>query len=247
MPGKAPPFPGLDGSHGLAPLERNLLKDRAADILRSQIISGRILPGARLAEREVAQALGISRAPARDALSALENEGLLVSKPSGRYVIELTEQDVRELYDVRIALERLAVAHAARHTCPANQAALLAMLAQLEDVVARGNVGAFVTNDIETHRLIWRQAQNRHLYNTLDSMVGAIFGFVASNAAQYDWQLTVDVHRDTIMSIGSGDVSAAVVSIERHLESALQRSLQALRHNGQAPSAALHQTNSLLR
>src|SRR5207249_8524626 len=70
---------------------RNLLKDRAMDLLRDHIVSGRIPAGAKVVERDVAQLLGISRAPVRDALIQLETEGLVVSKPSGRYVIELSE------------------------------------------------------------------------------------------------------------------------------------------------------------
>ena len=64
-------------------LERNLLKDRAMDLLRDHIVSGRIPAGAKVVERDVAQLLGISRAPVRDALIQLETEGLVVSKPSG--------------------------------------------------------------------------------------------------------------------------------------------------------------------
>ena len=90
-------------------LLRVSLKDQAADILRDQIISGEISPGSKLVEREVAELLGISRAPARDALMQLEKEGLVVSQLDARYVIELTERDIRELHAIRLVLERLAV------------------------------------------------------------------------------------------------------------------------------------------
>ena len=90
-------------------LGRVFLKDQVNELLRDMIISGRFPPGTKLIEREVADNLGVSRAPVRDALLQLEREGLLVSKPNGRYVIELTEHDIRELYQVRNALEKLAV------------------------------------------------------------------------------------------------------------------------------------------
>ncbi len=229
-------------SRGLLRIERVLLKDRAADQLRSQIIRGRIPPGTKLTERKIAHLLGISRIPARDALLQLEQEGLLVQKSNSRCVIELSERDVSELYQVRIALEKLAVELAARNTSPENRAVLLAKLQEMHDVISRGDVDAYVATDVETHRLIWEQSGNRHLLNTLDSMVGSIFGFIASNAEHYDWQETWELHRDTVDSINSGDVRAAVASIERHLDNALQRSLRALaltKHPAQtAPSGA---------
>src|SRR3954464_8265038 len=105
-------------------LDRNSLKDQSTELLRTYIIGGRIPPGTKLAERELADLLGISRMPARDALMDLEREGLVVSKPNGRYVIEVSQQDVQNLLQVRLELERLAVTLAAQHTSSANRAAL---------------------------------------------------------------------------------------------------------------------------
>ena len=70
-------------------LDRNSLKEQSTELLRSYIISGRIPPGTKLAERELADLLGVSRMPARDALMDLEREGLVVSRPNGRYVIRI--------------------------------------------------------------------------------------------------------------------------------------------------------------
>ena len=69
-------------------LKRNLLKDQAAEVLRDYISDGRLPEGSKVTERDVANLLGIGRAPARDALMALEAEGLVVSRPDGRYVFE---------------------------------------------------------------------------------------------------------------------------------------------------------------
>ncbi|MBT4502566.1 MAG: GntR family transcriptional regulator, partial [Gemmatimonadetes bacterium] len=82
-------------------LERSLLKDRAADTLRTYISSGEIPEGTKLTERDVSELLGISRSPARDALMVLETEGLVVFRSTGRFVIELTEKDVRDIHMLR--------------------------------------------------------------------------------------------------------------------------------------------------
>lgn len=206
-------------------LQRLSLKDQAADILRDQIISGQIPTGTKLVEREVADLLEISRAPARDALMQLEKEGLVVSKSDARYVIELTERDIRELHAVRLVLERLAVELATRNTNPHNRTAQLATLKLMEDAITHRDRAAFARADVEGHALIWEQANNIHLKNTLHSMIGPIFMFMANAAEFYNWEETYELHRDLVECINSGDFEAAQASIERHLENSCRRAV----------------------
>src|SRR5215212_5438146 len=151
-------------------LDRNSLKDQSTELLRSYIISGRIPPGTKLAERELAHLLGISRMPARDALMDLEREGLVVSKPNGRYVIELSQTDVQNLLQVRLELEKLAVTLAAQHTSPVYQAALEANLQQMRAAIQQNDRNAYVKSDLEAHQLIWQQAHNPYLLKMLHSI-----------------------------------------------------------------------------
>lgn len=210
---------------GVVKLQRLNLKDQAADVLRDQIISGQIPTGSKLVEREVADLLGISRAPARDALMQLEKEGLVISKSDARYVIELTERDIRELHAVRLVLERLAVELATRNTNPRNRAAQLATLKLMAEAITNRDRAAFARADVEGHTLIWEQADNIHLKNTLHSMIGPIFMFMANSAEFYDWEETYDLHRDLVECINSGDLAAAQSSIERHLQNSCERSV----------------------
>lgn len=219
--------------------QRSLLKDQVVEFLRDSIVSGEMIPGAKVGERELAEHLGISRVPVRDALMQLEAEGLVVSKPGGRCVIELTEPDVRELYQVRLALERLAVKLATLNTSPQNRTALLDKLQEMRDAFADRDARAYPRNDVEIHGLVWQQAGNRHLLNTLNSMVGPIFMFVARNAEQFDWGETLGLHEDLVHSINVGDVRAAEQSIEHHLNNALQRSLQVFQSSRQTAGDAL--------
>lgn len=210
-------------------LERSLLKDQATELLRDCIISGQIPPDTKLVEREVAELLGTSRAPARDALIELEKEGLIVTKSNGRHVIELSERDIRELYQVRLALEKLAVELAIQNASPENRTALLTKLQEMKEAVARNDYSAFTMNDVEMHRLIWVQANNRHLLKALNSMVGPIFMFVARHAKCCDWNETLELHEDLVTCVNSGDVRMVLKSIERHLDNALHRSLRVFR------------------
>ena len=207
-------------------LARKSLKDQAIELLRDYIVGGSIPPGTKIVEREVADLMGISRAPVRDALMELEKEGLVVTKSSGRYVIELTEKDVRELYQVRLALERLAAELAAQNTCPENCAALTAKLEAMRAAVDQGDRSKHVAADVEMHWLVWKQADSEHLLRMLSSMVGPVLMFVANNADEYDWQETLALHEDLAESVNSGEAVAAAKSIEQHLDNALQRSLR---------------------
>lgn len=207
-------------------LERSSLKAQTVDVLRDEIISGRIPPGTRLVEREVAQLLGVSRAPIRDALMELEKEGLVESGSNGRCVIELTERDIRELYEVRLSLERLAVKLAAENTSPENRVALSAKLEELRDAIKTRDRSRYIKSDLESHFLVWRQAGNRHLLKMLDSMVGPIFMFIANNAEVYDWSATLDCHQEMVDSIYAGDTDRAVESMDCHIRQALERSLK---------------------
>jgi DNA-binding GntR family transcriptional regulator len=209
-------------------LDHKLLKDRAADTLRDYISSGRIPEGIKLTEREVSHLLGIGRAPTRDALMILEAEGLVISKPDGRYVIELTEKDVRDVHVLRWTLERLAVELAAANTSETNRAALRASLRALEEVVARGDPGSCTKADMALHRTIWRQADNPHLLRVLDSVLGAIF-VLADRVKTYgneDLQRMFGGHRELVDRIVAGDGAGAAQILERHLKSALAESLR---------------------
>jgi DNA-binding GntR family transcriptional regulator len=206
-------------------LDRATLKEQAAALLRSSIISGKIRPGTKLVEREVADTFGISRAPARDALMQLEKEGLVISRPDARYVIELSERDIRELHEVRLALETLAVQLATRNTCPENQLAQQAVLAQMEAAAIAEDGDAFAKADLDAHALVWKQADNEHLENTLRTMLGPIFMFMANATEYYNWQETLELHRDMVRSIASGDEAAATDSIRRHLANSRERAV----------------------
>jgi GntR family transcriptional regulator of gluconate operon len=164
--------------------------------------------------------------PVHDALIQLEKEGLVVSKPDARYVIELTERDIRELYRVRLALEKVAVELAAQNTSPANRLALCSKLEEMKKGVGDQDYRIYTQSDVDMHSLIWHQSDNRHLESILQTMIGPIFMFVAYNAERFDWNETLQLHTNLVSCISAGDAIAAVESITLHLDIALNRSLK---------------------
>lgn len=90
-------------------------KAQAYDQLRTLLLGGEVRPGQRLSHRSLAKDLGLSRSPVREALLALEAEGLIEHRPqSGVYLREVSPQELEELYDMREAIEPYAAERAAR-------------------------------------------------------------------------------------------------------------------------------------
>ncbi|MDF1790281.1 MAG: GntR family transcriptional regulator, partial [Thalassobaculaceae bacterium] len=115
------------------PIERVTLSTQVAERIRGDILSGAFQPGEQLHEVELALSLGVSRGPLREAMQRLVQEGLLTSLPHrGVFVIDLSEDDLLDVYFVRASLEEAAIRRVvARSERTATAAALTA--------VARGN------------------------------------------------------------------------------------------------------------
>ncbi len=128
--------------------------------LRSDIMRGALAPGALLAEATVARRFGVSRVPAREALFALEREGLVGFSPTGRaYVKELSPQDFEELFVLRLALEPLSARLAASHL-RADPWGLEANVAATESAKSIADVTRL---DLDFHQIILARAGNSRL------------------------------------------------------------------------------------
>jgi DNA-binding GntR family transcriptional regulator len=103
------------------------------------------------------------------------------------------------------------------------------MLKKMEESVARRDKDAFARADIESHTLVWEQADNLHLKKVLHSMIGPIFMFMANSAEHYDWHETLELHREMVTHINNGNREAAQDSIKRHMENSCERSVGVLR------------------
>lgn len=156
---------GTDGDQS-ASLPRS---ERAYQQLRAAIQAGQLPPGTRLREVELAESLGLSRTPVREALSRLESEGLVVNEPNrGMMVTRLDASMVSELYVMREVLESTAAALAARHATDVE-------ISLLRDIVERDlsfadDPDRLAMNNRLFHETLHRCAHNRYLLKTLRSL-----------------------------------------------------------------------------
>ena len=206
-------------------LKRLSLKDQVTSLVRENILKGKLPSGSKLIERELAESLGVSRMPIHDALIQLEKEGLVVSKTDGRYVIELTRQDLYELFEVRVVLERLAAELAAKNTSPENAQTFQVLFCGMKEAVEHHDMDAFIDGHTKIHQLIWHQACNPHLLRTLDSILGPILMFMA-RSEYINWDNTLERHGAIIDNINVGNQEVAGEYMARHIMQSLEHVMQ---------------------
>lgn len=155
-------------SASLTPASRS---DSAASRLRSDILSGSAEPGMLLAEAAVAERLGVSRVPVREALFTLEREGLVEFSATGRaFVKRLTPQDFEELYVLRLTLEPLA----ARLAAPALKADASKLERNIQATQRATTVQEVTRLDLEFHELIMAASGNARLLRLWRSLRGEL-------------------------------------------------------------------------
>jgi len=141
-------------------ISRTVLREQVKDVLLQRIVSGELEPGDRLVETRIAQELGTSQAPVREALRDLELLRLVESEPfRGSRVRGFGEKELVEVYPVRASLEELA-ARLAAENLGGNVSALEAEYETMRVAARRGDINALVRHDIAFHRLIVEAADN---------------------------------------------------------------------------------------
>ena len=157
----------VSGLSRLKTLERKSTSDRISGELRQMIIEGSLLPGEQLAEARLAELLGVSRAPVREALQQLVQQKLLVTVPNkGATVVSFSASDVWEIYDARCALESHAAARIFDNGPVARAKAadaLRSVLTDLRSAVKGGDHRQISAADLEFHTVLVAASDNSRL------------------------------------------------------------------------------------
>ncbi|MGW4057996.1 GntR family transcriptional regulator [Amycolatopsis sp. NPDC004747] len=190
-------------------------RQRVREELRERILTGRLRPGDRLVERELAEDLGVSRVPVREAIRSLEAEGFLVVQSPRRVVVrQLARVDVEELFDVREALEGLAAGLAAARAGAAELKRLERALADAARATARGDAARITVLNSRFHDEIVAIAGNALLSTMLQPLEGRLRWLTSQNE---HWAELLDEHRRLYEAIASGDAERAKASAVEHV------------------------------
>jgi DNA-binding GntR family transcriptional regulator len=204
----------------LQPLTAGPLSSRVLDTLRTAIFDGRLLPGTPLRELHLARDLRVSQATVRQALLQLEQLGLVVRTPNiGTHVTRMSPQEVRERVELRLVLEERALVAAAPRMTPDDFAELDGRLADLSEATARNAYFDQARADLEFHRCIWRHADNRTLYRTLDQLAVPLFAFVSILRGSNRQTLAdvVQSHEGIVRALRDGDAAGIHDTLRDHL------------------------------
>lgn len=214
---------------------------RVRDVLRRAILGGRLRPGQRLNETQIAEQLGVSRTPLREALRHLEAEGLVEPDGQGGMVVtRLDVNDIASMYECRIALERLSAASAARHATQEDVKQLRAMLDEARAIVRRGDMPGLLNHNVAFHRLIAVTGRNSWVLRLLEQLWGHMLLFRANVLGPPGEEGTVmkvlAEHEYIVDCIAKRDGSGAADAMEAHLRRDLDRGRRALETSGTASS-----------
>lgn len=176
-------------------LPRSGLARAAVNALREEILEGRLVQGERLSEVSLSTTLGVSRAPIREALFHLEQEGLVVSLPyKGASVVSLSPQDFLELSTLRVSLEKLAWARGMERVTPEVLRELNATIAEMQFAVKSDQKAKLVRLDLNFHDRIFVLADHSRLYTAWQAIKWQVALFLLARRVKVDDYHSIIVH-----------------------------------------------------
>ena len=195
------------------------LRDVVFETLRQKILKGELKPGERLIEVALAQRLGVSRTPVREAIHKLEQEGLVVMAPrKGAQVATISAQSVRDVLEVRKAMECLAVCLAISRITPQERIALR----QAEEAFAaasRGNdLRLIAQKDEEFHKVIYMATKNPKLDMLLNNLREQMYRYrleYVKDARAHS--ILISEHNDIIDKLSKKDEENTKIVIRQHI------------------------------
>jgi DNA-binding GntR family transcriptional regulator len=212
----------------LPPLPRSTTtSDLVVDSIREAILSGRLTPGETLVERRLAELLGVSKTPVREALITLAASGLVTVTPNrGAVVRAVSTDDVYKAYEVRLVLEPWAVARTVREggLVSATGAARAALEDAQRHLPDEDHVQLSLANR-RFHRALYAECGNEIVVRQLDSLQEmAALGAVALLWERWrTWRAEYDEHAEILKAVEAGEAETAERLLRKHIRQSVKR------------------------
>ena len=213
------------------------LREIVSDALRQAIRDGILPPGERLMEIPLAEELGVSRTPIREAIRILEQEGLIVMIPRrGTYVADMSLKDITEVFELRSILEELAAELAAERITNEEIEALEQHLVEIGNYMNEKNLDKVVQADILFHEILYKASRNDRLVEMIHNLREQTLRFRTLSMSQTGrLAKTWDEHRQLVEAISDRDVERARQIARIHMEESektLLEGMQLKSHEG---------------
>ena len=224
----------------MARLDNLTLRERVHEHLKQEILANRFPPGSVLLEVPLAEELGVSSGPIREALLGLEREGLVEITPRrGAVVITLTRRDFLEAYQVREALEALGIRLAVPRLISEDLDRLDERIERMEQDAAAGDVEAFFEANASFHEALIEGSGNRKLVEVYRRLMAQMRPYRRPSARlRGSLEQSVAEHRQIVAAVRDRDVERAVDMLVRHI-AVPQRMVETLSDGEFALSAGL--------
>lgn len=208
------------------------LREVVFETLREAIRDGVLKPGERLMEIHIAEQLGVSRTPVREAIRKLELEGYVIMMPRrGTYVSNLSIKDINEVFEIRTSLDSLASGLAAERITEDELEQLQRLLVEIGIAIKEQDMDKIVETDMKFHDMLYQASRNDRLVGIIFNLREQLTSFRAKSMS-YPGRLeaTLEEHRKIVDTIAQGDVEAAKKAAEYHMECSENTLLQAMKN-----------------
>lgn len=195
------------------------LRDVVFNTLRQAIITGEFAPGERLMEIALANRLGVSRTPVREAIRKLELEGLVVMIPrKGAEVAKITEKDLRDVLEVRCSLEELAAELAAERMSDEAKEAIEKALYTFEKAIISDDNAAIADSDVEFHDSIFEATGNARLIQMISNLREQMYRYRLEYVKDSEYHMTLlKEHKELVKAMFSGKKEEARQIMRKHI------------------------------
>ena len=214
------------------------LRDVVFENLRDAIITQVLKPGERLMEIQLADEMGVSRTPVREAIRKLELEGLVVMVPrKGAYVAGVSMKDIHEVYEVRSALEMLAVTLAAERITDEELNALEQQVLRESEEEAKkdgSDLDNIIYIDSSFHDIIYQAARNQRLVQFVDILQEQLQRFRAASLARPGRSKTaLEEHKQIVEALSERNGELASKLAQEHIENAENAMIASMKEKGE--------------
>lgn len=208
-------------------IEARTLKANVLEILRRFIIDGTLPPGAEFNQAQIAERLGVSRGPIREAIGQLEQEGLVQSIPyKGVFVTSLTRKHVEELYEVRIALELLVIDRSVDRLTDDDVRHLDGIIEQMRATGKAGDLDRLVELDLGFHEYLIRLADHDVAYKMWRTLEVGVMRCLRRRHRIYTFlDEVVGSHPTLVTAMAARDKALARQILQEHIGESLHNLL----------------------
>lgn len=206
------------------------LREIVFETMREAIIRGDLAPGERLMEVQLAEEMGVSRTPVREAIRKLELEGFVAMIPrKGAYVADYTIKDITDVFEIRAALESLAAGLACERITEQEIDELQILVVKVGKTIKDNDLDALVEVDTEFHDRIYKASRNSRLEQMISNLREQIQRFRATSLASPGRiKDTLEEHKAIVDAIATRDIALAQRLAAEHVENAENIFLESL-------------------